>query len=133
MPGTATSVDGNRARVKLDSGVELDVPANGASTGERIHAVVRPEKLEIQTANGSGPTNGPSVEGIVEASVFLGTATQIVVALAEDVKMTVLVPNASEAERARLPGGGARVRLSWQPEHIHVVRESAAAPSQGGE
>jgi spermidine/putrescine transport system ATP-binding protein len=133
MPGTATSVDGNRARVKLDSGVELDAPANGVTTGERIHAVVRPEKLQIQTANGSGPADGPSVEGIVEASVFLGTATQIVVALAEDVKMTVLVPNASEAERARLPGGGARVRLSWQPEHIHVVRESAAAPSQGGE
>jgi spermidine/putrescine transport system ATP-binding protein len=133
MPGTATSVDGNRARVRLDSGVELDAPANGVSTGERIHAVVRPEKLEIQTANGSGPTTGPSVEGIVEASVFIGTATQIVVALAENVKMTVLVPNASEAERARLPGGGARVRLSWQPEHIHVVRESAAAPSQGGE
>jgi spermidine/putrescine transport system ATP-binding protein len=133
MPGTATSVDGNRARVKLDSGVELDAPANGVTTGERIHAVVRPEKLQIQTANGSGPADGPSVEGIVEASVFLGTATQIVVALAEDVKMTVLVPNASEAERARLPGGGARVRLSWQPEHIHVVRESAAAPTQGGE
>jgi spermidine/putrescine transport system ATP-binding protein len=133
MPGTATSVDGNRARVRLDSGVELDAPANGVATGERIHAVVRPEKLRIQTANGSGPTDGPSVEGIVEASVFLGTATQIVVALAEDVKMTVLVPNASEAERARLPGGGARVRLSWQPEHIHVVRESAAPPSQGGE
>jgi spermidine/putrescine transport system ATP-binding protein len=133
MPGTATSVDGDRARVKLDSGVELHAPANGVTTGERVHAVVRPEKLQIQTANGSGPTDGPSVEGIVEASVFLGTATQIVVALAEDVKMTVLVPNASEAERARLPGGGARVHLSWAPEHIHVVRESAAAPSQGGE
>jgi spermidine/putrescine transport system ATP-binding protein len=134
MPGTATSVDGNRARVKLDTGVELDAPANGVATGERIHAVVRPEKLEIQPVNGARP-DGPSVEGVVEASVFLGTATQIVVGLAEDVKMTVLVPNASEAERARLPGGGARVRLSWAPEHIHVVRESAAAPapSQGGE
>jgi spermidine/putrescine transport system ATP-binding protein len=134
MPGTATGVNGNRVRVKLDSGVELDTAAvDGVSTGERIHAVVRPEKLRIQTANGSGPDDGPSVEGVVEASVYLGTSTQIVVGLAEDVKMTVLVPNASEAERARLPGGGARVRLSWAPEHIHVVRESAAAPSQGGE
>ncbi len=130
MPGIATSVNGDRARIKLDSGVELDTEANGVGTGERIHAVVRPEKLQIHTANGSRPGDGPSVEGIVEASVFLGTATQIVVALAEDVKMTVLVPNASETERGRLPGGGARVRLSWAPEHIHVVRESAAAPSQ---
>ena len=133
MPGTATSVNGRRVRVKLDSGVELDAAGDGVKGGERIHAVVRPEKLRIQTVNGSRPDDGPSVEGVVEASVYLGTATQIVVGLAEDVKMTVLVPNASEAERARLPGGGARVRLSWAPEHIHVVRESAAAPSQGGE
>ena len=41
--------------------------------------------------------------------------------------MTVLVPNADEAERARLPGGGSDVRLSWAPEHIHVVRESEEA------
>jgi spermidine/putrescine transport system ATP-binding protein len=134
MPGTATSVNGDRVRVKLDTGPELEAQgADGVTTGERIHAVVRPEKLQIQGANGSGPADGPSVEGIVEASVYLGTATQIVVGLDEEVRMTVLVPNASEAERARLPGGGARVRLSWAPEHIHVVRESAAAPSQGGE
>jgi hypothetical protein len=38
--------------------------------------------------------------------------------------MTVLCPNASEAERRRLPGGGARVALIWDPDHMHVVRES---------
>ena len=59
--------------------------------------------------------------------MYLGTATQIVVVLPGDVKLTVLVPNADEAERARLPGGGAPVRLSWAPEHIHVVRESNSA------
>ena len=40
--------------------------------------------------------------------------------------MTVLYPNADEAERQRLPGGGARVRLSWRPEHMHLVRESSS-------
>jgi len=48
-----------------------------------------------------------------------------VVELADDVRMTVLVPNADEAERSQLPGGGAPARLSWAPEHIHLVRESA--------
>ena len=38
--------------------------------------------------------------------------------------MTVLVPNADETERQRIPGGGARVQLSWDPEHMHVVRET---------
>jgi hypothetical protein len=72
----------------------------------------------------------------VESSVFLGTATQIVVRLADHVPLTVLVPNADEEERARLPGSGVRVRLSWAPEHIHVVRESepgTATTSNKGE
>ena len=85
---------------------------------------MRPEKLRID-ANGSGPPPGwPTVDGIVESSVFLGTSTQIVVGLSGDVRMTVLVPNADESERGRLPGGGAPVKLSWAPEHMHVVRES---------
>ena len=45
--------------------------------------------------------------------------------------MTVLVPNTDEAERQRFPGGGARVALSWEPEHMHLVRESPAASPDG--
>ena len=73
---------------------------------------------------GTGRPTHPRVEGVVDSSVYLGTATQIVVDLGEGVRMTVLVPNADEAERQRLPGGGARVALSWEPEHMHLVRES---------
>jgi hypothetical protein len=47
--------------------------------------------------------------------------------------MTVLVPNADEAERARLPGGGVSVRLSWAPEHIHLVKESPQQSDEGGQ
>jgi hypothetical protein len=46
--------------------------------------------------------------------------------------MTVLVPNADEAERSRLPGGGAPVRLTWAPEHMHIVRESQAEQAVNG-
>jgi spermidine/putrescine transport system ATP-binding protein len=127
MPGTVKSATNGRAVVRLDSGVEVEAERNGLGSGERCHAVVRPEKLQI-LREGS-PAQGPAVDGIVEASVFLGTATQIVVRLEDNVKMTVLVPNANEEERGRLPGGGAPVRLSWAPEHIHVVRESAPQPS----
>ena len=86
--------------------------------------MVRPEKLVIQPSNGNAPAGGPSVQGMVESSVYLGTATQIVVGLPGETRMTVLVPNADESERARLPGGGAPVRLSWAPDHIHLVRAS---------
>jgi len=121
MPGSVTATDS----IKLDSGVEVHAPTNGLSAGSRCHAVVRPEKLRIETDDASAPDGWPTVDGMVESSVYLGTATQIVVKLAGDVPMTVLAPNSSEAERARLPGGGARVKLSWAPEHVHVVRESS--------
>jgi spermidine/putrescine transport system ATP-binding protein len=126
MPGTVTTVNGERVRMRLDTGVELEASSDtaGLSNGERVHAVVRPEKLRIAPAGDSPLDGAPSVEGVVEASVYLGTSTQIVVRLSDEVRMTILVPNADEAERARLPGGGAPVKLSWEPEHIHVVRES---------
>jgi spermidine/putrescine transport system ATP-binding protein len=135
MPATVTAARGERGTIRLDSGLELETHVDGIATGERCHAVVRPEKLRIDS-DGRTPPDWPSVEGMVESSVFLGTATQIVVRLADQVPLTVLVPNADEEERARLPGGGVRVRLSWAPEHIHVVRESetrAATTSNEGE
>jgi spermidine/putrescine transport system ATP-binding protein len=134
MPGTVGSVNGELARVRLDAGVEVEAPKNGLGPGESCHAVVRPEKLRVGRAEEPAAGEGPSVEGTVESSLYLGTATQVVVRLAGDVPMTVLVLNADEAERQRLPGGGARVRLSWAPEHTHLVRESvraSAAPGNG--
>jgi len=90
--------------------------------------VVRPEKLSIAHEGDATPDGQPSIDGVVESSVFLGTSTQIVAQLPGDVSITVLVPNASEAERTRLPGGGARVRLSWALEHMHLVREASSQP-----
>ena len=130
MPGTIRK-SGDKGEVELDSGVKVATEVNGFSAGERCHAVVRPEKLAI----GDGGRGNPSVEGLVESSLYLGTATQLIVRLAGDVRMTVLVPNTDEAERQRLPGGGANVTLSWSPDHMHVVKESGSdgAVQQGAE
>jgi spermidine/putrescine transport system ATP-binding protein len=130
MPGVVSGVSRGRGELRLDAGVQVEVPVDGLSAGERCHAVVRPEKLHIDTPEEGAPNGRPAVDGVVESSVFLGTSTQIVVRLAGDVPITVLVPNANEAERQRLPGGGARVRVSWAPEHTHVVRTS---PNEAGD
>jgi len=128
MPGVVRALNGSKAVVDLDAGVTVESEAHGLATGEQCHAVVRPEKLVVTAADAAAPATGAtqSVEGVIESSVYLGTATQLVVELRGGARMTVLVPNASEAERQRLPGGGARVRLAWTPEHIHLVRESGA-------
>jgi spermidine/putrescine transport system ATP-binding protein len=130
MPAVVEQSSGDRTRVRLDAGVDIEAVGNGLATGERCHAVVRPEKLEIGRKEDSTRDGWPSVEGTVESSIYLGTATSIVVRLAGDVPMTVLVPNADDAERSRLPGGGADVRLSWAPEHIHLVKESNSTQAE---
>jgi spermidine/putrescine transport system ATP-binding protein len=128
MPATVEA----GGEVRLDNGPTVPAAEDGFRPGERCHAVVRPEKLHIRRLDEPADGALPSVEGTVESSVYLGTSTQIVVDLGDDVRMTVLHPNASEAERQRLPGGGARVRLSWHPDHMHLVRESAASPEAMG-
>jgi spermidine/putrescine transport system ATP-binding protein len=124
MPGSVVGPD----EVRLDNGPTVRVPTDGLAAGERCHAVVRPEKLLIHALGpyGAAPAGDglPRVEGMVESSIYLGTATQMIVDLGDEVKITVLCPNTSEAERQSLPGAGVRVALSWQPEHMHVVRES---------
>jgi spermidine/putrescine transport system ATP-binding protein len=121
MPATVTGGQ----EVKLDEGTTISTSTDGFSAGDRCHAVVRPEKLRVDLGdNGDAHADHPRVEGVVTSSLYLGTSTQIAVDLGEEVRMTVLVPNADESERQRLPGGGARVALSWEPEHMHLVRES---------
>jgi spermidine/putrescine transport system ATP-binding protein len=126
MPGVVRSLSGERAEVELEAGVTVSAGANGLATGERCHAVVRPEKLDVRPKGEASAISGEaqSVDGVVVSSVYLGTATQLVVELRDGARMTVLCPNTDEAERQSLPGGGADVTLSWTPEHIHLVRES---------
>ena len=128
MPGTVSAP----GRVKLDSGPEIAGETRGLQPGEGGAAVVRPEKLRVDLAEDTAPATGlPHVEGVVESSVYLGTATQLIVEVGEGVRMTVLVPNADESERQRLPGGGARVVLSWEPQHMHVVIDEGEDFDQG--
>jgi spermidine/putrescine transport system ATP-binding protein len=127
MPGVVKS-SGANGEVLLDSGVTVRADVNGFAAGERCNAVVRPEKLWITPEGERVEGKLPSVEGLVESSLYLGTATQMIVRLPDDVVLTVLCPNTDEEERRSLPGGGAKVKLSWAPEHMHLVRES----DQGG-
>jgi spermidine/putrescine transport system ATP-binding protein len=127
MPGEVVSANGSATELRLDAGPTVrTAESGGARPGERAHAVVRPEKLELGPL-GEGASDGrASVEGQVESSLYLGTATQMVVRLADGTRMTVLVPNADAAARQELPTPGDPARLAWSHENIHIVREARA-------
>jgi spermidine/putrescine transport system ATP-binding protein len=133
LPGEVESVSGDEVYLRLDSGPTVRTRGRGVGRGERCHAVVRPEKLQVARVEEPAGPGQPSVEGVVEAAVYLGTATQMVVLVAGDVRLTVLVPNTDEAARQTLPGAGARVRLAWAPEHMHIVSANGARPSRHNE
>jgi spermidine/putrescine transport system ATP-binding protein len=124
MPGEVISANGDGAKLRLDAGPTVRTPGTGgASAGERAHAVVRPEKLVLTPASEGAPDGRPNVEGQVESSLYLGTATQMVVKLGDGTRMTVLVPNADAEARRDLPAAGDGAKLSWSDENIHIVRE----------
>jgi spermidine/putrescine transport system ATP-binding protein len=125
MPGRVASANGGAPELELDSGVKVRAPGmEGLAPGERCYAVVRPEKLRIERAEEPSTSDLARVEGFVESSVYLGTATQFIVRLPDGVAMTVLVPNTDESERQRLPAAGTKVRLTWTSDHMHIVRET---------
>jgi spermidine/putrescine transport system ATP-binding protein len=126
LPAEVVSANGNRAQVRLDGGPTVAAEADGLHAGERCYACVRPEKLRVEATDAPVSADHPSVKGTIESTLYLGTSTQLVVRAGPGVPMTVLVPNADEAERQRLPNAGAQVRLAWAPEHMHVVLDSPA-------
>jgi len=127
MPGEVVSTGTGTAELRLDAGVTVRAGAAGVSVGERAHAVVRPEKLQLRRANGAAPDGRASVDGQVESSLYMGTATQVIVRLTDDTRMTVLVPNTDEEARRQLPAAGDPARLTWSSDNIHMVREGNGA------
>jgi spermidine/putrescine transport system ATP-binding protein len=127
MPGEVVSTGTGTVELRLDAGVTVRTGAAGVSVGERAHAVVRPEKLQLRRANGAAPDGRASVDGQVESSLYLGTATQVIVRLKDDTRMTVLVPNTDEEARRQLPAAGDPARLTWSSDNIHMVREGDEA------
>ena len=115
MPATVTGAGRGAARQRRRGAPPT--PA-ALAAGERCHAVVRPEKLRIEPAGDDAAprTALPRVEGIVESSLYLGTSTQIVVDLGDGRADDRARPERrARPSGSRLPGGGARVELSWEP------------------
>src|SRR5699024_7280428 len=77
-----------RDQVRLDNGMRLPVtlPPDAAS-GDRVNLSIRPEKIAI---NEEVTPEMVSLEGTIEARVYLGVMTQITVALGDGARLVAL-------------------------------------------
>jgi spermidine/putrescine transport system ATP-binding protein len=109
MPATC---DG-RGRVVVD-GVRLVAARGRTTTVGDARLTIRPERIEVLGATGSGPN---SVQAVVESLVYLGSTTQVHLRLPSGAHLQALVTNAGEdlpyregdAVAARLPEEALRV------------------------
>ena len=97
--------------------------ASGAvdATGQ-VRIAIRPEQISLHAYQESGTSRIP---GIVERTVFLGAATQVLVHLAAGVTIQALVGNRSEWP------AGTPVQVSLPPEALRVLpRDAEVSPAE---
>ena len=125
LDGEIEGVDGRVAKVALAAGGTVALPA-GRLPQERgaVSVGVRPEKIEIRPASAASPNGGSnSIEAVVSISTYTGVSTSYECATGDGSKVVVYVQNLG----TDLEGlaGGARVRLSWDPEHTFAVTRTS--------
>ncbi|MCE0761616.1 ABC transporter ATP-binding protein [Pseudonocardia kujensis] len=76
---------------------------------------VRPEKIAISEPDADVPAGHVGADGTVSELVYTGPTTRCVVALDAGASLSVLLLNGGQRDTA--PERGARVRLSWHPDH----------------
>ena len=87
---------------------------------------VRPEKIHMAGAGASVAEGMYSAEGVVEEVVYLGMFTRYRVALDTGGEMIVAQQNLEATSMAVHNRRGERVRLLWQKEHTHAIRQEQA-------
>jgi spermidine/putrescine transport system ATP-binding protein len=106
--------DGSRPCAVTVGGFELNAESGAVDASGRVRIAIRPEQVILRDYQESLANQIP---GIVERTVFLGSATQMIVHLAAGVTIQALVGNASEAAawpagtpvQAFLPPGALRI------------------------
>jgi spermidine/putrescine transport system ATP-binding protein len=113
------SVSGD-GEVRLDNGMRVPVNlTDGLSVGDRVNLSIRPEKIAIDE---EVTPEMVSMEGKIEARVYLGVMTQITVGLGDGARLVALEQawHRSRADDRWEPG--MKVKIGWSPVNCLVLR-----------
>ncbi len=130
-----TSREDDFAEFELASGGTVRAPADGLQPGTAVRVGVRPEKLRISSAAtplepddaDQPPLN--SLAGSVVDFSYVGVSTQYQVRLDDGVEVTIYAQNIDISGVGEQFSPGARIRLTWKPQHTFIIGRVAT----GGE
>ena len=84
---------GSPATVKIGDSVLTSTHVCPAAAGDTAHAVIRPERVKVESHGSAGPNRVPA---LVDRLVFLGPATQVMLRLATGASLQALQQNDGE-------------------------------------
>jgi spermidine/putrescine transport system ATP-binding protein len=115
---SGTVEDGGR--VRLANGLVVNAPLpDGLSHGDAINVSVRPEKIAVDEEIEDGMV---SLDGRIEARVYLGVSTQLTVSLGDGARVVALEQATYRSSSEDRWEPGSAVKLGWHPEHSLVLR-----------
>jgi spermidine/putrescine transport system ATP-binding protein len=114
-----TVEDGGVVRIGTGLRVPVALP-DGVERGDSVNLSIRPEKIAIDEE--VDPDTMVTMEGTIEARVYLGVMTQVTVGLGDGARLVALEQawHRSRADDRWEPG--MTIKLGWQPEHCLVLR-----------
>ncbi|MEO8093102.1 MAG: ABC transporter ATP-binding protein [bacterium] len=105
--------------VRIANGNLLPAPLpDDCSPGDVLNLSVRPEKIAVDEIEEGMVT----LEGTIEARVYLGVTTQITVSVADGASLVALEQATYRSSADDRWDPGTKVRLGWHPEHCLVLR-----------
>jgi spermidine/putrescine transport system ATP-binding protein len=106
--------------VQIASGASIPAPLpTDCKPGDTVNLSVRPEKIAVDEDVEPGMV---SLEGQVEARVYLGVSTQITVSLGNGDHIVALEQATYRASPEDRWEPGSKVKVGWHPEHCLVLR-----------
>ncbi|MGH2986619.1 MAG: ABC transporter ATP-binding protein [Solirubrobacterales bacterium] len=107
-------------QVRIANGLRVGAPLpDGLTRGDTVNLSVRPEKIAVDEEIESGMV---SLDGTVEARVYLGVSTQITVSLGNGDRVVALEQATYRASAEDRWEPGTTVKVGWHPEHCLVLR-----------
>jgi putative spermidine/putrescine transport system ATP-binding protein len=113
--GTVAATRDGQCDLQLASGTVLSgLNVNAAATSSRVHACIRPERIEVHPAGASPGAN--SLEAKVGDVIYFGDHLRLRCALPGQVDATVKIALSSPT----VPQSGQTVWLRLPPEHLRI-------------